>query len=75
MNVTSDTLNISLTHNSVPSIIYIYDSAQVRVTNTSRLNAHTISQSVTPGTYYITVTPGSSQYARIAPYSLEISDL
>jgi len=68
------TLQAAISHNTVSSDIYLYDSSQKQLTVTNRAKTNnTLSHSVSPGTYYVRVISSQEKYDVNTPYSLELS--
>ncbi|MDH5327018.1 MAG: chitobiase/beta-hexosaminidase C-terminal domain-containing protein [Gammaproteobacteria bacterium] len=67
------TLYMRLAHSTVSGYIYLYDSTQTRVSNTSYATVNTLTRSVTAGTYYVRVVPFATQYDVNNAYSLELT--
>jgi len=69
---TPGTLYATLTHNTVRGYIYLYDTNQVLIASTGLATANTLTRSLTVGTYYVRVFPGSTEYDVNNPYSLQL---
>jgi len=74
IDVTSTgTFYATISHNTVSSYIYLYDSAQKQMTRTERAKTGTLTYSLTPGVYYIRVISYRTEYDLDTVYDLQFS--
>jgi len=67
------TFYATISHNSVSSAMYLYNNLQKELTSTGWAKAHTITYSLTPGTYYIRLISQGTGYDLSSAYNFELS--
>jgi len=67
------TFSVTVSHNTINSYIYLYDDTHTRIVNTNYAKAQALTQSLTPGTYFVRVFSLNNAYDLDSPYNIEFA--